>query len=115
MRGRKPTALLAIGVAGTTLWAGTAHAALSETVTPFVAPPTQPITVAATGFAATEGVDVFFDTTDIALAATDASGTLSIPTAVPGSAIPGTHWITLLGRRDGLAVQKSFTVHTPWL
>jgi outer membrane protein assembly factor BamB len=71
--------------------------------------------VGGTGFASDEAVDIYFDTTDLALAATNAAGAFSgIGLTVPASAVPGTHWITGVGRTSGLAAQTSFLVHTDW-
>jgi outer membrane protein assembly factor BamB len=102
-------------VAGVLVWSGLAYASPVLMATPTVLAPTQTITVSGTGFAATEPVDVYLDTVDLALASTDASGNFSgVPVAVPASASPGNHWLTLVGRRDVLSVQKLVTVHTGW-
>ena len=59
---------------------------------------------------------ISFDTTDLALAANDPSGSFTgIRLTIPASATPGTHWITGVGRQSGLAAQTSFIVQTKWL
>jgi eukaryotic-like serine/threonine-protein kinase len=73
------------------------------------------VTVSGTGFGAGEGVDVFFDTIDAALAGSDGTGNLGpISVTVPASATPGTHWISAQGRQSGLFAQTAFTVVTEW-
>ena len=70
-------------------------ATLSVTATPDIGPPTGTIQVSGSGFPATAAVDIYFDTTDLALAVTNASGAFSgISLQVPGAAVPGTHWIS---------------------
>src|SRR5581483_2341997 len=57
----------------------------------------------------------FFDTTDVALAGTDSAGNVSgVTIAVPASAVPGRHWISLEGRHTGLFAQQPFVVRTNW-
>jgi outer membrane protein assembly factor BamB len=72
--------------------------------------------ISGTGFTANEAVDVYFDTADQFLAVTDGSGKFADHELdTPKSALPGTHWITAIGRKTGDAVQKSFLVATYWL
>jgi outer membrane protein assembly factor BamB len=78
-------------------------------------PPTGTVTVSGSGFGAREAVDVYFDTTDETLTVTSASGTFhGVTVGVPASAVPGTHWVTAVGRHSGLAAQAKFTVNTNW-
>jgi outer membrane protein assembly factor BamB len=96
---------------------GTATLTVNPTVTlsPATGPPTGTVTVAGVGFAAFEAVDIYFDTTDEALASTGATGNFSgITISVPASAIPGTHYITAVGRHSGHSAQATFTVNTNW-
>ena len=87
----------------------------SITVTPTSGPPTSTITVSGAGFGATEAVDVYFDTTDEALASTNGVGSFSgIPIPAPSTAVPGMHWVTGVGRHSGLAAQAPFTVQSDW-
>jgi PQQ-like domain/IPT/TIG domain len=100
---------------------GTAKSTANFTVTPQVllkpatGPPGSAVTVSGTGFGAFEGVDIFFDTTDEALAGTSAAGSFGpITVTVPAAATPGTHWISAAGRHSGLFAQAAFTVNTDW-
>lgn len=90
-------------------------AAVSAKLTPATGPPTTSVAIAGTGFPASVAVDVYFDTTDEALAATSATGAFTISISVPTSAVPGTHWITAVARGTaGTAAQASFDVQTFW-
>ena len=101
------------GSASPTLAASFVTAAIK--VSPTVDHPSAVIKVSGTGFAANEAVDVYFDTTDELLAVTDGSGAFgAYPMNVPADALPGAHWITAVGRKDGAAAQKAFTVRTDW-
>lgn len=90
-------------------------AATSLTVTPLSLSPTRVITVNGTGFAASEAVDVYLDTTDMQLIVSSATGALSTSFAIPAGAQPGRHYVTAVGRRLGDAAQATATVTTPWL
>lgn len=110
--------------------AGTAYSATSFTVLPNPAitvtgtsgyapspsgPPTSKVTVSGKGFGGAERVDLYFDTTDMALAVTNTGGGFSaISFAVPSSAQPGQHWITADSQRTQYSAQQSFTVQTNW-
>ena len=98
--------------------AALSSAALAQpavTVIPKSGPPTDRVTVSGTGFGADEAVDIYFDTTDLALAATNPSGSFTgIRLTIPASAVPGAHWITGVGRTSGLAAQTTFIVQTDW-
>jgi outer membrane protein assembly factor BamB len=84
-------------------------------LSPTVGPPTSTIAVSGTNFAHYEAVDVYFDTTDEALASTDGQGSFSgVNIQVPASAVPGTHWVTAIGRHSGLSMQMPFVVQTDW-
>jgi hypothetical protein len=84
------------------------------TLSPTVGPPTSTVGVSGTTFGSTEAVDVYFDTIDEALAATTAQGAFAISIQVPGAAVPGTHWVTAVGRHSGLSAQAAFLVQTDW-
>jgi hypothetical protein len=59
--------------------------------------------------------DPYFDTTDLAFAATDGADNFSgIQIAAPASASPGTHWVTAVGRAGQCSTQAEFLVHTDW-
>jgi len=81
---------------------------------PTAGPPTSTVSVSGTSFGSNEAVDVYFDTTDEALASTNSQGMFSINISVPASAVPGTHWVTGVGRHSGLSAQASFLVQTDW-
>jgi outer membrane protein assembly factor BamB len=83
--------------------------------TPATGPPKKQVTIAGAEFGAFEAVDVFFDTDDLVLTVSDSVGQFTATLNVPASAAPGTHWVTAIGRRSGLAAQKAFTVQTNWL
>jgi hypothetical protein len=72
------------------------------------------VTVIGAGFAPYTAADVYFDTTDIALAVSNSLGVISIPFQVPITAQPGGHWVTLVARVSGIAAQHSFTVNNNW-
>jgi outer membrane protein assembly factor BamB len=103
---------------------GTALSASNFTVTPTppstglspgTGPPTSKLTVSGANFGPNEAVDVYFDITDQALASTDGTGSFGgISIQVASSAVPGTHWVTAVGRHSGLSAQAPFTVQTDW-
>jgi outer membrane protein assembly factor BamB len=97
------------------LISSSAFAAPAVTVAPTFGPPTTSITVSGSGFGATEAVDIYFDTTDLCLAATNSAGVLSCTIKSPVTAQPQNHWVTVVGRRDGDAAAKTFTVRTDWM
>jgi hypothetical protein len=91
------------------------------TVTPWLrlsyrsGPPTVTIRVSGGGFEASESVDVYFDNTDEARAATNAHGYFApVKLHVPAAAVPGMHWVSAKGRTSGRSAQRRFTVATPW-
>ena len=73
------------------------------TTTPAVAlsttsgPPGSTVTVSGSGFEPDQAVDLYFDTTDEALAGTSPGGAFSLSIPVPAAATPGTH----CGQRGG--------------
>jgi hypothetical protein len=66
------------------------------------------------GFAASKLVDVYFDTDDLRLTATDGAGAFSCTVKVPAAAQPLHHWFTAAERISGTAAQKTFWVRTDW-
>ena len=84
------------------------------TLSPTVGPPTSSVSVSGSNFGHYEGVDVYFDTTDEALASTNVQCLFSITISIPSEAVPGTHWITAVGRHSGPSAQASFLVQTDW-
>jgi outer membrane protein assembly factor BamB len=76
------------------------------TLAPGSTPPATAITVGGTGFARTEAVDIYFDTTDTVPVVTSLTGGFSgVRLTVPKDALPGTHWITAIGRREPQRVE----------
>ena len=66
-------------------------------------------------FGANEAIDIYFDTTDEALAFTNSNGAFGkTPVPVPANALPGTHYITAVQRSNGEGAQQVFTVNTDW-
>src|ERR1039458_4529871 len=76
--------------------------------------PTDRVTVSGTGCGADEAVDIYFDTTDLAVAINPSGSFTGIRLTIPASAVPGAHWITGVGRTSGLAAQTTFIVQTDW-
>src|SRR5215469_5647242 len=81
-------------------------AAASITLSKNAYPPTALLAVSGTGFGVSENIDLFFDTTDLALAHANGSGAFSgIVIQVPASSVPGTHWVTAKGRTSSRSAQ----------
>ena len=109
----KPSLLLSLLIASLIPLA--AAAAPRLTLSPTVGHPKNVVQIGGSGFGANEAVDLYFDTGDVLLAIANASGSLAkYKLEIPADALPGTHWITAIGRRDGIAGQKAFTVRTDW-
>lgn len=77
--------------------------------------PTASVTLTASGFDPSASLDVYFDTTQIAIATTDAAGNATIGATVPASAQPGKHWFTLDERHANVAAQVAWTEQTNWI
>ena len=87
----------------------------SITVSPASNPPNTTIFVSGSGFSAGADVDIYFDTTDLALAVTDGTGSFSqIALRVPASALPGEHMVSAKERSTGASAQTPFRVDTRW-
>lgn len=97
----------------TLAFSGTAWAA-TVTDTPTFGHPSLAITVSGTSFTPSEAVDVYFDLTDEMLLVTKPSGAFTANLTIPASALPGTHYITVIGRKSGDAGQTTFNVQTRW-
>ena len=79
-------------------------------------PPTTSILVSGTGFAADAEIELYFDTTEIALVNANSSGAFSkIKIQVPASALPGEHWVSAEQTSTGTGVQAAFRVNTNWV
>ncbi len=97
------------------LLAGLCFSQAKVSLSPLSGPPTTNVLVSGSGFAASAAIDIYFDTTDLALAVTGSTGSFSkIAIQVPASALPGTHTVTAVARSSGAAAQKAFLVRTNW-
>lgn len=106
-------ALLAVSVgAGARLPASAASGHI--TLKPSSGPPTTVMKVNGTGFKASEAVDIYFDTAEVAVGSANSTGAFAISFHTPATAQPGTHYVTAVGRRSGLSAQRVFTVETSW-
>ena len=77
--------------------------------------PSQTTNVSGTKFGPHEVVDIYLDATDTVLGLTSSTGALpAYAITVPANSSLGTHWITAIGRKSGLAAQSSLTVNTDW-
>jgi hypothetical protein len=78
-------------------------------------PPTTNVLVSGSGFSPDAAIDIYFDTTDEALASANGSGSFSkIKIPVPSSALPGQHWVTAVQRSNDASAQAPFLVRTNW-
>ena len=111
----RPAAVIAtcaVVVAGI---ASPAWAAPSVSLSPSAGPPKSKITVSGSGFGAYKAIDIYFYLNDLALAVADGTGHFSgITIKVPGSALPGTHWVSAVQRKGGQGAQAPFEVRTDW-
>ena len=96
------------------LVASGAWAQSALTLTATTGHPSGSVVASASGFGASEAVDLYFDTADTELLVSSSSGVLTGTVAIPASAAPGVHYITAVGRRSGDAAQAAYTVSTPW-
>jgi hypothetical protein len=107
--------LVAAGVPPAAAYAARITHAPRVKLSPRTGPPTSTVRVSGSGFAAYRAVDIYFGTTDEALAATNGNGAFSgIRIRVPASAVPGRHYITAVQRHSGRAAQARFLVNTNW-
>src|SRR5215470_4496649 len=87
----------------------------SITVAPASNPPHTTTLVSGSGFSAGAAVDIYFDTSDLALAVTDDTGSFSrIALRVPASALPGEHTGSAVDRSTGASAQTPFRVDMRW-
>src|SRR5215469_1278761 len=87
----------------------------SITVAPASNPPNTTTLVSGSGFSAAADVDIYFDSSDLALAVTDDTGSFSrIALRVPASALPGEHTVSAVDRSTGASAQTPFRVDMRW-
>ena len=97
------------------LWLTASGFSQSITVSPASNPPNTTIFVSGSGFSAGADVDIYFDTTDLALAVTDDTGSFSrIALRVPASALPGEYTVSAKERSTGASAQTPFRVDMRW-
>ncbi|MBV9990276.1 MAG: PQQ-binding-like beta-propeller repeat protein [Alphaproteobacteria bacterium] len=85
------------------------------TAAPRVTHPKSTIDMSGSGFAPGEAIDIYLDTTDKLLVVADTTGGFEKRVlAVDGGVLPGLHWITAVGRKDGNASQVGLNVRTDW-
>jgi len=97
------------------LLCGLASAAPFITLSKKSGPPTSRILVSGRGFAPNTRVDIYFDAKDEAVAVVNSAGSFSkIGIPGPASALPGHHWVSVVGRSGGRATQTRFDVHANW-
>ena len=71
--------------------------------------------VSGTGFGANEAVDIYLDQTDTLLEVTNGAGAFGPDKLTLASfAAVGDHWVTAIGRKDGVAAHKKLVVSTAW-
>jgi hypothetical protein len=84
-------------------------------ISPAAGPPGSAVAVSGTGFGAFEGVDIFVDTADRAVAGIGrVCGFGPISVTDPASAVPGTNWISAEGRHSRRFTQTRFSVNANW-
>ncbi len=95
--------------------AGLPLARPSLSLTPKSGPPTTSVEITGTGFAPNEAVEVYFDEVDVDTWFADSSGALEgVGLQVPVSAVPGLHWLTVMGLHRGPHAQAPFEVTAAW-
>jgi outer membrane protein assembly factor BamB len=92
----------------------TASTGATETLNPTTGLPGSKTTVAGSGFAALEIVNITFDSALLAHPKTKADGTFSAKITVPATAQPGSHTVTSTGKTSKLSASQTFTVNTDW-
>ena len=84
-------------------------------VSPASSPPNSTVLVSGSGFSAGAEVDIYFDTTDLAMTITDGTGSFSkIALQVPAAALPGNHTVSAKEPSTGASAQTPFLVNTNW-
>src|SRR6266567_3062676 len=90
---------LGLGCISVLLLAGLCYSQPTVGLSPSSGPPTATVVVSGSSFPTSAAIDIYFDTTDLALAVADSTGSFSqIAIQVPASALPGTHTVTAVAR-----------------
>src|SRR5205085_1027212 len=111
LRGAARIALVAVGVV--LAHAAPALAVPSLTLSIASGPPTTAFSASGTGFAASQLVDVSWDSTPLATVTAGTTGAFSgLALTVPAGATPGRHAIT--ARQGQSGAQATFVVRTSW-
>lgn len=78
-------------------------------------PPTSEVLVSGSGYEPYAEVDIYFDTKNEAKAIADGSGSFAqFAIRAPGSALPGSHWVSAVQRSGDVGAQAPFLVNTDW-
>jgi hypothetical protein len=91
-------------------------AAFSQTITlaPLIGPPNTSTQVSGSGFSPSDSIEIYFDTTSLAMATADGTGSFSgVAIEVPASALPGAHTVSAEAS-SGATANATFTVCTDW-
>jgi outer membrane protein assembly factor BamB len=97
------------------LLTGLGFGQMSITLSPPTGSPTTNTLVSGAGFAPDAEIDVYFDTTYVALVNANSSGSFSkVAIEVPGSAVPGVHWVSAEEVSTNTGAQSPFKVNTNW-
>jgi outer membrane protein assembly factor BamB len=72
------------------------------------------IQILGTGFGNSTAVDVYFDSTDVALGVTSSTGVFVVSFQIPTNAAIGQHWISAVQRSDDVAAQQAIQITDNW-
>ena len=89
----------------------------SQTIalSPQTGPPTTKTMVSGSGFPSNGTINIYFDTTSLAVANANSSGAFSnVSIQIPSSALPGKHWVSAMDHSARASAQMSFLVRTNW-
>ena len=115
MRGRIIRTALALAAATTLAMTSAAPLLASDdratiTLQPQAAQPGARVQVTGHGFVPYEGVDVFVDGVHADVVTANRDGTVAARVTTADRAVPGRHWVSVRGRRDGVVVQAPVDV-----
>jgi outer membrane protein assembly factor BamB len=87
---------------------------LSLLLAPTIAQPGDTVLVSGAGFSSRGAVDVYFDTTSVALVIATFRGTFTDASfTVPADASAGRHWVTAVDRATSRGRQRAITIQSP--